>query len=481
MTGTGDEAGTVFAFGRYRLFSERRLLLAGEQRVELKSRAFEAALALVEAGGALVTREQLRERLWPNTNVDPHNLDQQISTLRKALGDERHLIRTETGRGWRLAATVRVIPASPGAEPATNLPSVVTPLVGREDELSELPSLLVKHRLITLTGPGGIGKTQLGLEAARLVRSCFPDGTWVVELALLMDSELVPGAIARALGIAPGSDRSLVDQLLAVLRRKRMLLVIDNGEHLIEAVARVTEALLRGAPRLHILATSQEPLEAEGEHIFRVSPLTVPAMDIGDVEKGLEHSAVKLFVERARAADRSFVLDARTMPGVSKVCRHLDGIPLAIELAAGCAATMGVETLASRLGDRFRLLKGGRRSALRRHRTLEATLEWSYGLLTPAQRAVLRRIAIFAGSFSLEGAIAVAEGGDVDELQAADHIAALVKKSLVALDLRGPATRYRLLDTTHAYAREKLAESGDFDVTARRHACYYTKLLDAAE
>jgi predicted ATPase len=334
---------------------------------------------------------------------------------------------------------------------------------------------------VTLTGAGGIGKTQLGLEVARLVLPRFSDGVRLVELAPLEDPELVTSTIARAIGAAPDSNGSSTEQLVAALRRQHLLLVIDNCEHLVDTVAHIAETLLRSAPRLHILATSQEPLEGEAEHIFRLEPLTVPPTDTGDIEEGLEHSAVQLFVQRARAGDQSFILDALAMSGISKICRHLDGNPLAIELAAGCVAAVGIDTLAGRLENRFQLLKGGRRSALRRHRTLEATLDWSYGLLTPAQQAVLRRIAIFAGSFTLDGAAAVAASDDVDESQAAEHVAALVKKSLVAVHMRRPTTRYHLLDTTRVYARRKLAESGEFGNTARRHASYYKVLLEKAD
>jgi predicted ATPase/DNA-binding winged helix-turn-helix (wHTH) protein len=481
------DAETAFTFDNYRLLPKRRLLFNGERPVELKSRAFEVMLAVVEAGGALVTREELNQRLWPNTFVEPHNLDTQISTLRKALGTDRRLIHTEPGRGWRVAATVRLVARAPAPtpvparDPATNVPLAVAPLVGRERELSELPALVARHRLVTLTGPGGIGKTRLGFAAARLALERFADSAWVVELAALIDAELVPGAIARVLGIAPGSNCTLVDQLVTALQWKHLLLVIDNCEHVIGAVAQLAETLLRGTRNLHILATSREPLEAEGEHVFRVSPLTVPPLHVGDVDQALEHSAVQLFVDRTRAADRAFVLDAETMPGVTKICRHLDGIPLAIELAAGCVASIGVDTLAGRLGDRFRLLAGGRRCALPRHQTLSATLEWSYGLLTQAEQAVLRRVALFAGSFTLDGAAAVAEGNDITAGPAEGHIARLVRKSLIALDTRGAATRYRLLDTTRVYARQKLAESGEFSATARRHAGYYRRLLERAE
>jgi predicted ATPase/DNA-binding winged helix-turn-helix (wHTH) protein len=476
-----QDAEAAFAFENYRLLLKRRVLLNGEQPVELRSRAFEVMLALAEAGGALITREQLNQRLWPDTCVEPHNLDTQISTLRKALGGDRHLIHTEPGRGWRIAASVRLNAAPPPPDRATNLPSAVAPLVGRERELSELPELIAGRRLLTLTGPGGIGKTRLALAVAQGALGRFADGAWVAELAPLADSELVPGAIARALGVAPGGTRPLGDQLVTALQAKHLLLVIDNCEHVIGAAAHLVETLLRGTTRLHILATSREPLEAEGEHVFRVAALTVPPADVGEVDKALEHSAVRLFVDRTRAADHDFALDAGTLPGVAKICRHLDGIPLAIELAAGCVASIGVETLAGRLHDRFRLLTGGRRCALPRHQTLEATLEWSYGLLTPAEQAVLRRIALFAGSFTLEAAAALAEGGGIDRGEAEGRIARLVKKSLIALDARGPAARYRLLDTTRVYARQKLAESGEFGAVARLHAAYYRRLLERTE
>jgi predicted ATPase/DNA-binding winged helix-turn-helix (wHTH) protein len=481
----GHDAETAFAFEAYRLLPKRRLLLNGERPLELKSRAFEVMLALAEAGGSLVTREQLNQRLWPNTFVEPHNLDTQISTLRKALGTDRHLVQTEPGRGWRIAATIRLLPRAgavpPAPDSATNVPLAVAPLVGRDRELLELPALVAKQRLVTLTGPGGIGKTRLGFAVARLALEHFVDSAWLIELASLMDGELVPGAVARVLGIAPGSNGTLLDQLVTALQCKHMLLVIDNCEHVIGAVAQLVETLLRGTRKLHVLATSREPLEAEGEHVFRVSPLTVPPADVGDVGRALEHSAVQLFVDRTRAADHAFVLDAQTMSGVTKICRHLDGIPLAIELAAGCVASIGVDTLAGRLHDRFRLLTGGRRCALPRHQTLAATLEWSYGLLTSAEQAVLRRVALFAGSFTLDGAAAVAENDDIVAGEAEAHIARLVRKSLIALDTRGAATRYRLLDTTRAYARQKLAESGEFSATAQRHAGYYRRLLERTE
>jgi predicted ATPase/DNA-binding winged helix-turn-helix (wHTH) protein len=489
-----SDAEAGFVFGKYRLFPRRRRLFAGEEPVELGSRAFEILVTLVEADGRLVGKEELRKRVWPGAVVEDHNIDVQISALRKALGDDRNFIRTEAGRGYRFVAEIRraagkpvevttsVAPAAlPIIAPRTNLPTAISLLVGREHELSELLDLIAMHRLVTLTGAGGIGKTQLGLEAARRALPSFADGAWVVELGSLVEPELLPGAIARSVGIEPSANREAIDQLAAAFQRKHLLLVLDNCEHLIEAVAGIAEALLHGAPRLCILATSQEPLAAEGERIYRVAPLRVPQSDAVSAAQAIEHSAVQLFVERAQAADPLFALDDEKAAAIGKICRHLDGIPLAIELAAARVATIGVDALATRLDDRFRLLTGGRRTALRRHQTLRATLDWSYGLLEETERAVLRRIAIFAGSFTLDSAGVVAACDDIDPVQAAGHVADLVRKSLVTFDVRAAVPRYRLLDTTRAYALEKLAESTEFDTIARRHAQHYRSLLERAD
>jgi predicted ATPase/DNA-binding winged helix-turn-helix (wHTH) protein len=483
-----EEAEVVFAFGGYQVFPRRRRLLAGQEQVELGSRAFDVLVALVEAGGGLVAKSDLMKRAWPNTVVDDHNIEVQISALRKALGGDRDLIHTEAGRGYRLAATVTLVADSPSRPmpppvPAfmTGLPVTLSSLVGRAHEVADLLELVETHRLVTLTGAGGIGKTQLGLEVARLLLPRFADGARVAELGPLVDPELILDAIARALGIESGFNRRPADQLAGILGRKRLLLMLDNCEHVIESVARVAETLLRGAPGLHILATSQEPLAAEGERIYRVIPLEVPLTDGSGAAAALQHSAVELFVERAQAVDPSFLLDDSTAAHVSKICRHLDGIPLAIELAAARIATVGVDAVAARLDDRFRLLTGGRRTALPRHHTLRATLDWSYGLLHEAERAVLRRLAVFAGSFTLEGAGAVAASGPIDEAQAANHVTDLVSKSLVTFDGRGSAPRYRLLETARAYALDKLAESGEYAAIVRRHARYYRDLLEAAE
>jgi predicted ATPase/DNA-binding winged helix-turn-helix (wHTH) protein len=486
----------AFAFGECLLYPRRRQLLAELQPIKLGSRAFDILVVLVEAEGRLVTKNELLKRVWHNTTVEEKNIAAQVAAVRKALPNGDELVKTDAGRGYRFTGNVRrivgepeVTPASgsseaiaePSCSPSTNLSVPLFPLIGRERELAGLQSLMASCRLLTLTGAGGIGKTKLGFEAARLVTQHFADGVWAVELAPLMEPELVPNAIARTLGIASGANRNLLDQLVGVLQHKHLLLVIDNCEHLVETVAYVTETLLRGCPRLHIAATSREPLAAEGEHIFRVSPLAVPPAGIKDIEKALAHSAVQLFVERMRAADHAFVPDADTLSGISKICRYLDGLPLAIELAAGCVASIGVDALVGRFDDRFQLLTGGRRCASKRHQTLAATLDWSYALLTPAEQAILRRIAVFAGSFTLESARAIAAGDDIALAEVADHVARLVRKSLVTSDIRDSTGRYRLLETTRDYARDKLAGSGEFGAVARRHAEYYRDMLERTQ
>jgi len=483
---------TALSFGEHLLFPRRRQLLLGSKPVQLGSRAFETLLILVRAEGKVISKDELLRRVWPGTVVDDTNVTVQISAIRKALGNGWDLVRTDAGRGYRFTGAVRKVANAAAAIPklshvrtlteaTTNLPTPLSSLVGREHDLKAVLYRVTTQRLVTLIGPGGIGKTQLAIHAARQALPSFPDGGWIVELDALRDAELVPHAIARVLGVPSRANHNLIDQIVAALASKRLLLVIDNCEHVIGAVAQLAELLLKGAPELHVLATSREPLVAEGEHLYPVNALTFPATDISDVAAGLEHTAVQLFAERARGANPLFVLDDRTMPAVSKICRRLDGIPLAIELAAARVATIGVDMLARRLHDRFRLLTGGRRTAARRHQTLSAALDWGYELLTASEQAVLRRIAIFAGTFTLDsgGLVAAAEG--LDATRASEIVMQLVQKSLVRFDVRRSIARYRLLDTTRAYALAKLSESGEFAVVARRHANHLRELLEGAK
>jgi predicted ATPase/DNA-binding winged helix-turn-helix (wHTH) protein len=461
----------------------------------LGGRAFDVLVALIEARGAVVGKDALMARVWPDRIVEENNLQAQISALRAAFGAERELIRTIAGRGYQFTGEIRplassldarAIAAAAAAEratvtPPTNLAEPVSELIGRHDELRDILNLAAAHRLVTLTGAGGIGKTRLGLEAARRLLANNADGVWLVEFAPLSDADLVPVAVATALGLELASGMASPHSVASALRSKQLILVLDNCEHVVEAAARMAEPLLRANPAARVIATSREPLRAEGEWVYPVPPLAIPTAGSPDGEDPLRYGAVRLFVERARAATPYFSPDASAVAKIVQICRRLDGIPLAIELAAARAAALGVEGVAARLDNRFRLLAGGRRTALPRHQTLRATLDWSYELLTEPERAVLRRLAIFAGGFTLEAARAVAADGAVAAPEVVDCVASLVAKSLLAADAGVVRLRYRLLETTRAYLAEKLVQAGEFDAAARRHARRYLDLFAGAE
>ena len=339
--------------------------------------------------------------------------------------------------------------------------------------------LTASHRLVTLLGAGGIGKTRLGIEVARHLLPRFADGVWIAELAPLSDPELVPVAVATALGIDLSVRTVSAQQVASTLASKQLLLVLDNCEHMLDAAASMTEALLRADAAARVIATSREPLRVEGEWIYLVPPLAVPTEGDPVTVDPLEYGAVQLFIERARAAEPRFSPDRRVANAIAAVCRRLDGMPLAIELAAARAAALGVEQFAARLDDRFNLLAGGRRTALPRQQTLRATFDWSYELLTEPERAVLRHLSVFVGSLTLEAASRTAGSAGISELDVIDCVGNLVDKSLVTADV-GIEVRYRLLETTRAYALEKLLETGEHGDVARRHAGYYRSLFQRA-
>jgi predicted ATPase len=340
--------------------------------------------------------------------------------------------------------------------------------------------LVATQRIVTLTGPGGIGKTRVAIAAARQLLPRFPDGVWFAELAPLTNGDLVADTVAAILGIEFGGAASLA-RIAKSLGSKRVLLILDNCEHVIDHAAATAEAVARANSNCRVLATSRERLRAEGEWTYPVPPLEVPAPDTQDLPDWRHRGAVGLFFARALAVDPSFSADAWRIALVGAVCRRLDGIPLAIELAAARAATLGLAELAGRLDDRFNLLTGGRRTALPRQHTLRATLDWSYALLSARERTILWRAAIFVGGFRLEAAIAVAGNAGTTRSDVIEGIASLVAKSLIALDDAEPASRWRMLETTRAYAFEKLTESGELALVARRHAEYYRDFFSRAE
>jgi predicted ATPase/DNA-binding winged helix-turn-helix (wHTH) protein len=489
------ETPAAIEFGRFRVLPRRREVLAEEQPLDLGGRAFDVLMALIEASGAVVSKDALINRVWPGRIVEENNLQAQIAALRRAFGADRDLIRTIAGRGYQFTGAIRTVsasldvPATAGmaqptptpSRPPTNLPEPVSELIGRDVELDEILDLSASHRLVTLAGAGGIGKTRLGVEVARHLLPRFADGVWAIELAPLSDPELVPVAVATALGLELASGTASPLTVANALRSKQLMLVLDNCEHVVDAAARMAESLLRVNPGASVIATSREPLRAEGEWVYPVQPLAVPAEGSPDREDLLRYGAVRLFVERARAAAPSFSPDARVAAAIAGICRRLDGIPLAIELAAARAAALGIEGLAARLDDRFRLLTGGHRTAMPRHQTLRATLDWSYELLTEPERVVLRRLAVFAGGFTLQAASAIAADDEIAASEAVDCVANLVAKSLVTADGGGAKVRYRLLETARAYSLEKLVQAGEFDVAARRHARRYLDLFESAE
>ncbi len=484
-------------FGRFQVLPHRREFLADGVPVSLGSRAFDVLMVLIDAGGELVTKDEILSRVWPGMVVEEHSLQFHISTMRKVLGEDRGFIKTISGRGYRLVADITPAageqealagrgaalspPPLPDAESPTNLPAPTSELIGREVELSEASTLLTAHRLVTLVGAGGIGKTRLGLEVARHLRPNFTNGVWVAELGRLSDPDLVPVTVAAALGLEIAGGGVTPEQVASALSAKRLLLVLDNCEHVIDAAARMAEALLRANPAVHVMATSREPLRAADECLYRVPPLAVPAEGTEDIEDLLRYGAVQLFVARVRATEPHFAPDQRIAPAIAGICRRLDGIALAIELAAARAATLGVEMIATHLDDRFHLLVAGRRTALPRHQTLRATLDWSYELLSEADRIVLRRLSIFAGSFTLEAAGTVAASAELAALDVINAVANLVVKSLVIANAGDTIARYRLLETTRVYALEKLTEGSELEPIARRHAEYCRDLLERAE
>ena len=454
--------------------AERQLLIDGRPAT-LGSRAFDLLMALIEHRDRVVAKNELLDLVWPGLVVEEGNLAVQVSNLRKLLGARS--IATIPGRGYRFTASPvgsslgvdrKVAPMQPGLR--TNLPLVLQPLIGRDDDLAALGALLADHRFITITGAGGMGKTRLAERVLHERRDAFEHGVAWVELAALTDSALLPGTIAGAMGLQTGGGDPLRG-LVASLAPLQMLVAIDNAEHLISEVAHVVQALLDGAPRLRIVVTSQAPLRLAVERVYRLSGLAIPDAD-DDLADALGYGAVGLFVQRARAADRRFVADAQTLPAIRRICARLDGVALALELAAARVPMLGVAGLAASLDERLQVLTQGRRDAPQRQSTLRAALEWSHALLSPTEAIVFRRLAVFAGSFSLDAARRVAadpDGTGLNEWQVLEGLGVLVDRSLVAADL-GELPRYRLLESARALALERLAASEENDALRARQA-----------
>jgi predicted ATPase/DNA-binding SARP family transcriptional activator/DNA-binding CsgD family transcriptional regulator len=423
-------------------------------------------------GEALSQYERLREILSKQLGTKP-------GTATRNLHED-----VVTGR----FPTTSAHPADPSREGVSdptkhNLPAPRDSFVGRERELREVKRELAMTRLLTLTGAGGSGKTRLALEVGRDLVGAYADAVWLTELAGISDGELVPQAVAEALRVQEQPDRLLTETLVESLRNKSMLLMVDNCEHLVDAAARLTEALLDGCPRLRILATSREALGVVGESLWPVPALSVPdSQHLPTVAELEGYEAARLFVERASDRRPGFALEPANAAAVAEVCRRLDGIPLAIELAAARVGTMSVEQIAERLGDSLRLLTGGSRTTVARQRTLRGALDWSHELLIRGEQILFGRLSVFAGGWTLEAAEAVAAGGGIGKGDILELLSGLVDKSLVVAEAsRDGRVRYRLLEPVRQYAQEKLEESGEAEAVRRRHARFFLVLAEEAE
>ena len=435
----------------------------------LGARAFDVLQALIERRERLVTKDELLDLVWPGVVVEENNLQVQISTLRKVLGPQS--IATVPGRGYRFTAALNGASQhrTAAVESTTttidnSLPMQREPLYGRDADIGAITELLQRHAHVSIVGPGGIGKTRLAQAVAAGQQEHRPDlCVWWVELAALSDGALVVGAIAQVLGVQVTSERPVLETVIALLRHENALLVIDNCEHLLDAVADCVQTLIACAPRLRILVTSQEALRTSYEHVYRLAGLPIEGSSDSPA------AACALFVARAEAADPRLRLTEVNRATVADICRRLDGMPLAIELAAARVRLLGVDGVHKRLDERLHILTGGTRAMLQRHQTLRAALEWSYNLLSRDEQTVFRRLGVFVGGFTLELAQSVAADEQIDRWAVLDLLGHLVDKSLVIAD-GDELPRYRLLETMRALALEQLATAGETPALLRRHA-----------
>ena len=485
-------ADVALRFGHFELHPGERLLRVRGEPVAVGSRAFDVLLALAQRHERLVTKQELLDLVWPGLVVEEHNVATQISTLRKLLG--AGTITTLPGYGYRLTALRDAAPANAPSSrtqraaavaPRHNLPVARTRFIGREAALSDLARLLPSARLLTLTGIGGCGKTRLALQLAQQQKATFPGGAWFVDLAPLNDSDRVTVTCAAVFGLHEEGDTPLVERLRRHLAAYPALLVLDNCEHVIDGASALVEALMEGSrtpadlsPCTTILATSREGLAVPGEQIYPVRSLSLPsALDLASVQAA---ESVRVFVDRAQLALPDFEVGPDNATPIVEICRRLDGIALAVELAAARVTMLPLADIAARLDDRFRLLTGGSR-ALPRHQTLHAAMQWSYELLAPDEQHMLRQLSVFADGWTLAAAAEVAQ--TADEYEALSRLTALHDKSLILVDREVPDSRprYRMLETVRQYAMERLNECGEGEAARARHVDHFIALAEEAD
>ena len=479
----------LLSFGPFSLFVAGRLLKRADERIPLGGRAFDVLIALTERAGELVSYSELISLVWPNVTVDEANLRVQIATLRKALGGEEEgarYISNIAGRGYCFVAPVTRSTGSPveavadGARP-WKLPPRLARMVGRDEAVRAVSEQLITGRFVSIVGPGGIGKTTVAVSVAHSLLSGFSGAVSFIDLGALTNPQFVPTAVASALGFMIQTQDPF-GSLVAFLGDKKILLILDNCEHVIDSAARLAERVVSETPQAHILTTSREALRVEGERVHLLYSLDCPPehADLTAPEV-LRYPAVQLFMERATAGGYSAALSDIDAPVVATICRRLDGIALAIELAASRAGPLGIRGIAELLDNRFSLLWHGRRTALPRHQTLNAMLDWSYNLLPEYERAILTRLSVFVGHFTLEAACSVASEKETDEANSTEALESLLAKSLISTSPAPGPIYYRLLDTTRAYARAKLTERGEANHAARQHANFFSRFLQHDE
>ena len=481
----------VLSFGPFDLFGPERLLKKADEPVPLGGRALDILIALVERAGEVVTHSELIERVWPDVNVEETNLRVHISALRKVLGDGRdgtRYISSVAGRGYCFVALVKHRPTEQRAPTSgiadadrfKKLPPPLSRMVGREEIVQALSAELMLHRFVSIVGPGGIGKTTVAVSVAHKLITGFEGEVFFVDLSVLTNPKLVPTAVASTLGFMAQAHDPL-GSLLAFLGEKKVLLILDNCEHVIDIAAAMAERVVSEAPQAHVLATSRETLRVRGEHVHLLRSLDGPLDDSHlTVAEALAYPAVELFMDRARVSGYASDLTDPDARIVASICRKLDGIALAIELVASRVGALGIRGTAELLDSRFGLLWQGRRTALPRHETLNAMLDWSYNLLSEHERVVLSRLSVFVGDFTLEAACFLASETETEDASVTDTLDSLIAKSLISsIPVHGPRY-YRLLDTTRAYAGGKLTQR-EANRIARRHASFFSKFFQHNE